>query len=51
MRKIFIKELTKISNKRKNIYLMINDLGYNVIEPFKKNFLKDFLIQVYLNKI
>jgi len=42
MRKIFIRELTKISNKRKNIYLIINDLGYNVIEPFKKKFPKRF---------
>ena len=37
MRKLFIKELTK-ANKKKNIYLIINDLGFNVIEPFKDKF-------------
>ena len=42
MRKIFIKELTQLSKRRKNIYLIINDLGYNVIEPFKKKFPKRF---------
>ena len=35
MRKFFIKQLVK-SNK--NNYLLINDLGYGVIEPFKKKF-------------
>lgn len=40
MRKIFIKQLTKLSSKRKNIYLIINDLGFNVIEPFKEKFPK-----------
>ena len=42
MRKIFVKELTQLSKSRKNIYLIINDLGYNVIEPFKKKFPKRF---------
>jgi len=37
MRKLFIKELLK-SNKNKKNYLLINDLGYNVIEPFKKKY-------------
>ena len=37
MRKLFIKQLVQNSNKKKN-YLLINDLGYNVIEPFKKKF-------------
>jgi transketolase len=37
MRKLFIKELTE-ANKKKNIYLVINDLGFNVIEPFKNKF-------------
>ena len=35
MRKLLIKELIKI-NKNKKIYLIINDLGFNVVEPFKK---------------
>ena len=37
MRKLFIKELLKSSNNKKN-YLLINDLGYSVIEPFKKKY-------------
>jgi len=37
MRKLLIKELVK-SNKNKKIYLIINDLGFNVIEPFQKKF-------------
>ena len=42
MRKIFIKELVKLNSKKKTIYLVINDLGFNVIEPFKKKFPKQF---------
>jgi len=37
MRKLFIKQLIKL-NKSKKIYLIINDLGFNVIEPFKNKF-------------
>ena len=37
MRKLFIKQLVH-NNKYKKNYLLINDLGYNVIEPFKKKF-------------
>jgi transketolase len=37
MRKLFIKELIK-ANKKGNIYLIINDLGFNVIESFKNKF-------------
>ena len=40
MRKIFIKELTNLNNNKRNIYLVINDLGFNVIEPFKNKFPK-----------
>ncbi len=39
MRKIFVKSLIEL-NKKKNIYLLINDLGFNVVEPFKKKFPK-----------
>ncbi len=39
MRKIFVKSLVEL-NKKKNIYLIINDLGFNVIEPFQKKFPK-----------
>ena len=42
MRNLFIKELTKHSSKKRNIYLIINDLGYNVVEPFQKKFPKKF---------
>ena len=42
MRKVFIKELTKLNNIKKNIYLIINDLGYNVVEPFSHKFPKRF---------
>ncbi len=37
MRKLFIKSLIEL-NKNKNIYLLINDLGFNVVEPFQKKF-------------
>jgi len=37
MRKLLIKQLVKL-NKDKKIYLIINDLGFNVIEPFKNKF-------------
>jgi transketolase len=37
MRKLLIKELIKL-NKDKKIYLIINDLGFSVIEPFKDKF-------------
>ena len=37
MRKLLIKQLVKL-NKNKKIYLIINDLGFNVIEPFKNKF-------------
>jgi len=37
MRKLLIKQLIKL-NKNKKIYLIINDLGFSVIEPFKDKF-------------
>ena len=37
MRKLFINQLIK-NNKRKNTFLIINDLGFSVIEPFKKKY-------------
>ena len=42
MRKLFIKKLIELSIKKKNIYLVINDLGFNVVEPFKNKFPKKF---------
>ncbi len=41
MRKKFITNLVK-SNKKKNIFLVVNDLGFNVVEPFEKKFPKNF---------
>jgi transketolase len=37
MRNLLISELVK-SNIKKNIYLIINDLGFSVVEPFKKKY-------------
>ena len=34
MRKIFNKELLKIAAERKNIYMILADIGYGEIEPF-----------------
>ena len=39
MRKLFINELVKL-NKKKNIYLFVNDLGFNVVEPLEIVFQK-----------
>lgn len=36
MRKQFIENLIKLNKKKKNIYIILNDLGFNVIEPFYK---------------
>ena len=40
MKKIFIKELIKARRKNKNILLVVNDLGYGMVEPFVKQFPK-----------
>ena len=37
MRRLLIKQLIKL-NKNRKIYLIINDLGFSVIEPFKDKF-------------
>jgi transketolase len=34
MRNTFIRELIKIAEKDKNIYLLTGDLGFSVLEPF-----------------
>ena len=44
MRNLFISELVKQARKNKKIVLLVGDLGYNVVEPFKKEFPKDFLM-------
>lgn len=42
MRKLFIEELIKQAEKNKKIILIVGDLGYGVIEPFKKKFPERF---------
>ena len=37
MREIFIEELYIAARKNKRIMLVVNDLGYSVIEKFAKN--------------
>lgn len=43
MRNIFIEELILARKKNKNIFLVVNDLGYNVIEGFKNKFPKNVI--------
>jgi transketolase len=38
MRNLFIQELTKQAEKDKKIILIVGDLGYGIVEPFKKKF-------------
>jgi len=38
MRKIFINHLVKAAIKNKKIVLVVGDLGYGIVEPFKKKF-------------
>ncbi len=38
MRNLFIEQLVKEANKNKKIILLVGDLGFNVVEPFKKKF-------------
>ena len=42
MRKIFIDELILAAKKNKKIILIVNDLGYSVVEKFAKMFPKQF---------
>ena len=38
MRDLFIKRLVKEASKNKKIVLLVGDLGFNVVEPFKNKF-------------
>ena len=38
MRNLFIQELIKEAKKNEKIVLVVGDLGFNVIEPFKNRF-------------
>ena len=40
MKNIFIEELIKARKKNKNILLVVNDLGYGMVEPFVSQFPK-----------
>ena len=43
MRKIFIKELVKAAEKNKKIILIVNDLGFGVVDEFAKKFPRRFI--------
>ena len=42
-RKLFFQRLSKEARKDKNIILLVGDLGYSFIEPFKQEFPKQFI--------
>jgi transketolase len=43
MRNSFIDELCKLARQKKNIVLMVGDLGYSVVEPFMNEFPDRFI--------
>ncbi len=43
MRKAFINELIKQARINKNIYLLVADVGYNLVEPFQQEFPERFI--------
>jgi len=43
MKKAFIKQLIEMAKKDKDIYLIVGDLGFNLVEPFKKEFPDRFI--------
>lgn len=51
MRNKFIDTLIKEAESNDKIVLIIGDLGYNVVEPFRINFQTDFLMLEFVNKI
>ncbi len=42
MRKVFIEKLVKAASRNKKIVLIVGDLGYGVVEPFKEKFPERF---------
>ena len=42
MRNVFIDELILAAKKNKNLILVVNDLGFNVVEKFARQFPKQF---------
>jgi len=43
MRKAFIKKLTQLVNKNKDIYLLTGDLGFSIFDEFQKDFPDNYL--------
>ena len=43
MRNIFIKKLTDLAKNNKNIFLLVADIGYGVVEEFKNKYPDRFL--------
>jgi transketolase len=43
MRTAFVNELLKLARQNENIWLLTADLGYNVLEPFEREFPERFL--------
>jgi len=43
MRNNFINELISLAKKNQNIFLIVGDIGYSVVEPFEKNFPNRFI--------
>ena len=43
MRRTFINHLTELAKENKNIFLLVGDVGYNVVEKFKNYFPDRFL--------
>ena len=43
MRNAFIEELVLLAEKNPQIFLMVGDLGYSVVEPFVENYPDRFL--------
>lgn len=43
MRNTFVKTLTKLASRNKNIYLMTGDLGFSALEPFIQQCPKQFI--------
>ena len=42
MRNIFIQKLVEKASKNKKIVLVVGDLGFGIVEPFKKKFPERF---------
>ncbi len=43
MRNAFVRSLTELARRDERIYLLVGDLGYSVVEPFREQFPERFL--------